>query len=432
MSVPNNVLQQVATYCDAELGYLENLNCFIHELNTKFKGFDEPKNLGNAVNLELPNRAIASKGLVANLQGVQQRLVPFVCDQAANSAHDFTAQEFMFNVKDYMMKFGKARVEELSAEIESNVALNAVSGVPVMIVDSNGQSVPTGALHTESGPYRFYGNGITAINSFGQLADMESIFREYGSAKGSLKVFLPNMAVSGIVNSGLNQFVPDRNEKIANSWDLGTYQGGNSRFFRSNLLPVHISGTAGQNQDTLTLSDWNDHTGANITTLTFTGVSSNSGAVVAGDVLEFLASSGINYLTFTGHKPSQAPVQCRVLANADALAGTVIVSITPALRWTPGLNQNLTKPIASGMTAKVAQSHRAGLVVGGDAFYLAMPPLPSTRPFDSSTTTDSDTGVSLRNYFGFLMARNQTAYVTDCIWAGLAVPENCMRICFPL
>lgn len=431
--LPNNSLQQVKTYNDAKLAYLQNINCFIGSLNTKYKTFqDLPANLGDTVNLELPNRATVSNGLVASFQGVQQRLHPLVCDQAANSAHAFTSQQFIFNTRDYMEKFGKARVEALGAQIESNVALTAISAVPVMTVDGDGQSVPTGALHTESGPYRFYGDGTTPINSFGQLAEVEAIFRNYGAANGPLKVYLPDMAVVGIVNSGLNQFVPNRNEKIANSWDLGGYTGGNSKFYRSNLLPIHTAGTVGESRDTLTLVSTDDPTGANITKLTFSGVTTDAGAIKAGDLLQFEASTGLVYLTYTGYKPSANLVQVRATADADASGGTVEISITPTLQSAPGLNQNLNKALGAGATATVVPSHRAGIVVGGDAFYLAMPPLDDQSPFETATSTDKDTKVSLRNYYGTQFGRNQKGYVTDCIWASTAVPENTMRLVFPL
>jgi len=433
MQLPNNILQNVQTYNDAKLAYLQNLNCFVSTLNTKYKDFEKTvANLGDTINLELPNRAIVSRGLVANFQGVQQRLQPLVCDQAANSAHAFTSQQFIFNVEDYMRKFGMARVQELSAEIESNVALTATSSVPVMTVDSDGNSVPTGALHTESGPYRFYGDGTTPINSFGQLAEIEARFRNYGAASGTLDIYLSDISIVGIVNSGLNQFVLDRNEEISKSWDLGSYQGGNARFYRSNLLPIHYAGTAGNKQDTLTLVSTNDPTGANITQLTFSGISTDSGAFKSGDLLQFDASTGLVYLTFVGHKPSQNLVQVRVTADADASGGTAIVNIYPALQSTFGLNQNLSKALVAGMTATALPDHRAGLVVGGKAFYLAMPTLDNQEPFMTATSTDPDTGVSLRNYYGTQFGKNNKGYVTDCIWASTCVPEYSMRVVFPV
>jgi len=432
MAIPNSILQQVVTYNDAKLAYLQNLNCFISTLNTKFQNFNDiVKNLGDTVNIELPFRAIANNGLVANFQGTQERFAPIVCDQAANVAHAFTTQDFIFNVREYMEKIGKSRVEELSAVIEANVAKNADSSVPVMTINNMGQSVPTGALHTESGPYRFYGDGVTPIDSFQKLAEACAYFRTYGAAAGELKFYMDDIAVVSVVGSGQNQFVPARNDSLSNAWDLGTYKGSNTRFYQSNLLPIHYSGTLGEDGVELTLVSTNDPTGANITELTFSGAGTDAEAVKSGD-LGYFTSTALRYLTFTGHQPSKSPVQIRVTEDAASSGGNVTVSITPALQSTNGPNKNLNMALEAGMKFKFIPSHRCGLIVGGNAFYLAMPRLPEEVPYPTAVSTDKDVGVSLRNYYGSQFGQNQRGYVTDAIWTALAVPEYSMRVCFPI
>ena len=53
MANPINYLQQVATYQPAALAHLENQNCFISTLNTKFKDFQNmTAQLGATVNIE--------------------------------------------------------------------------------------------------------------------------------------------------------------------------------------------------------------------------------------------------------------------------------------------------------------------------------------------------------------------------------------------
>lgn len=433
MSLPNNILQNVQTYNDAQLGYLENLNCFVSNFNHEYKNFQkETANLGDTINLELPNRSIVANGLVASFQGVQQRLVPLICDQAANSSNAFDAQQFVFNVKNYMSKFGSSRVEEISTAIEANVALNAISGVPVYNI-VNGQSVPTGALHNESGPYRFYGDGITPINTFQQLAEMEALFRNYGAVNGTLSVYFDDVAVVPIVGSGLNQFVLDRNESMSNSWDLGSYKGSNSRYYKSNLLPIHYAGTAGDNHDPLVLVSTNDPTGTNITQLTLSGISSNASAFKAGDLIQFDATNrGLVYRTFIGHIPCKNLVQFRVLNDVDAIAGTATISITPSLCSVSGnINQNLSIPLVAGMTLTCLPTHRAGLIISGNAGYLAMPTLPDETPFPT-LTSNSKNGVSLRTYYGSQFGQNNRGYVTDCLWASLVVPEYSMRVVLPV
>lgn len=436
--LPNNILKQVITYNESGLAYLENLNCMIAESNKKFKNFENVEgNLGDTVQFDVPPRAVAMNGLVVSFQGAEQRFGTITCDQATNSSMAFTAQQFIFNVRDYMEKFGMSRVEEVSANIEANVCRNANSSVPVMtIVD--GQSVPTGALHTESGPYRFYGDGTTPINSFQQLASMLALNAEYGMPNGQPKVFLPNLAIPAIVGSGLNQFVPARNEKIANSWDLGTYTGSNARYFRSNLMPIHNAGTVGNDALTLTVISTDDPTGAAITQITVSGANvSDSGSVVSGDLGQFVdgvaGHSNMRYLTFTGHQPSGVPVQFRMLANAGSDgSGHVVLSVYPTLSSVFGRNQNLNQNIVAGMKITILPSHRCGLVVNGNALFLAMPKLPDEDPFKTGTMTNKATGASLRTYYGTLFGKNTRGIINDAIWGSYGQPEYLMRIAFPL
>jgi P22 coat protein - gene protein 5. len=439
MTLPTNILKQVITYNDGGLAYLQNLNCFVSTFNTKFLNFQNIEgNLGDTVQFDLPPRSIAVTGLVASFQPAEQRYATLACTQAANASMAFTAQQFVFNVKDYMEKFGKSRVEELSAQIESNVALNNVSKVPVMTVNNQGQSVPTGAFYTDSGPYRFYGDGVTPINSFGQLAQMLAMYRNYGAPNGAPNVYLDDLAVPSIVNSGLGQFVPARNDVIANSWDLGTYKGSNARFYQSNLLPTHTAGSVGDEAKTLTVVSTNDPTGANITEITFSGASaSDSDALKMGDLLQFQdgvsGQPNLRYLTFTGHKVSGNPVQIRALSNdASTGGGQITVEVYPPLSSVPGPNQNLNHNIVAGMQAKALPSHRAGVIIGGNAGFLAMPRLPDESPYATGTKTDKDTGVSLRTYYGSLFGQNTRGIINDAIWNSMIVPEYSMRIIFPM
>lgn len=430
MANPTNYLQQVATYQSGALAYLENQNCFIPTLNTKFKDFqDMTANLGTTVNIELPYRYRTADGLVVAFQSTEQRLHPLTITQAKNVSYAMNEQQFIYNLKDYMTKIGKGAIMQLSSSIEINVAKNANSSVPIYTLDSNGQSIPTGALNTISGPFRFYGDGVTAINSFGQLAQMESFFHEYGSAPGLLKTYLPNMAISAIINTGANQFTPDRNNKLVQSWDLGGYTGGMSKFYRSNLLPVHEAGNAGNQGTTLTVVSINA-AGTQLTLSGATGLGAD--AVKSGDLGQFLPANGLNFLTFIGQAVSECPVQFRVTGDAGASGDNVTIDITPPLiSSSTTANQNLNKAIVAGMTLKLMPRHKCGLVVGGDAFYLAMPRLGQKVPFPTSSTV-GDTGASIRNYYGSQFGGNMDGYVNDVIFDTTLLQDYSMRMLFPI
>ena len=193
-----NILQQVATYQQSDLAYLINLNCFITTANTKFLNFeDKIGNLGDTVTFDLPPRYVTAQSLGANFQGSVQRVQTLTVNNAQNVAYNFTSQQILFNVEEYWDKFAKSAVEELSANVEANVAQNCVTGT-----------------------FRFYGDGVTPITTFNQLAKALAFFRNFGAPKNETKGYLSDTAVPDIVGSGLNQFAMKRNDETAMSWEV--------------------------------------------------------------------------------------------------------------------------------------------------------------------------------------------------------------------
>lgn len=416
MALPNNILQNVQTYNKADLAYLQNLYCFISSANKKYKDFEKanPANLGDTITFDKPPRFRANDGLVVNFQGVEQRVQTLTVDQSKNIGIDVSAQQLIFNLEDYMDRFGKASTEELGAEVESNVAEVCVTA-----------------------PYRFYGNGITPINSFNQLAQALAFFRNYGAAPFATKGYLSDIVVPDIVGSGLNQFVPKGNEELRNSWELGAFS--RCEWMESNLLPEHIAGSEGQAQVTLTVVSTTLNADGAVTAITFSGCSAPSDAdsVKQNDKFQFQdnvsGQPNIRFRTFIGHKPSASPVQFRATADAASTgASQVTVTIDPPLQASADKNQNITQQIVAGMQVKALPSHRAGMIQSGEQFYLAMPPLPDCDPFMTSVVTDEETGASLRMYTGAQFGQNLYGTVHDCIWGKTQVSDNAMSLIFPL
>lgn len=443
MVAPTNSLVQVQTYQKSALMKLSNSSCFVKTFNTRFENFQNfDANLGSSVTFKLPARVVTSVGLVAKWQAGIQRFLTLTCDQAYSSSFEFTAQERIFNeledTKQFMEEFGDDAVAEIGTVLDGNIALNAISAVPVMQV-VNGQTVPTGALHTESGPYRFFGDGLTAINSFGQLAQMQANYFDYGGPKTSLDIYLPLTIVPQIVNTGLAQFTPTRNDEMAMSWNVGDF--GKMHFYQSNLMPTHISGTVGDTTpggNVLTVISTNSADGSNITQITCSGAgTSDSNAIKSGDLGQFKdgvsGHANVRFLTFIGHLPSRQPVQIRVTADAASDgSGNVILNITPALQVTPGGTQNITDNIVAGMKITMAPSHTAGLIIGGKAGFLSMPRLPTQEPYPSSNAYDPDMGISMRMTSGAAFGQNQQGTILDLTAGSVVVPEYAMRILFPV
>lgn len=412
MALPTNFLETVQTYQKANLAHLLNSYAFINKANKKFKNFQNLEaNLGDTVTFDLPPRYTTNSTLIATFQESEQRKEELTVDQAVNTAYAFNAQQIIFNVEDYMKEFGTSANEEIGTTIESNVALNC-----------------------ETAPYRFYGDGTTAINSFGQLAEAMAFYRTYGAPKGMALGYLDDLAVPGIVNSGLSQFVPKRNEEIANSWELGNFS--KTEWLQSNLLPIHTAGTLGETAAVLTVTATTVDADGGISAITFSGAGADADAVKQYDSLQFsdgvTGYANVRYRTFIGHKPSGAPVQVQATADAASATDSVTITITPKLYLAAGRKQNITTDIVAGMQATILPSHRCGVIYAGDAFYLGMPKLPDEVPFPTANYMDPDSGCSIRMYYGSKFGLNERGFVHDAIWGSRLVPEYSMKIVFPL
>lgn len=439
-SLPANTLQNVQTYQKAELAWLLNTFVAISMSNKKFKNFNDlTANLGDTVTFDTTPRFISYTGLVITEQPSVQRLQSLVCSQAANVSMAYTDQQFILNVRDYMERFGMAAMKELGSLIETDMLRNFVSGVVV----NDPQNTNFGTQQIHSGPFRFFGDGYTPINSFTQLAQAVANFDDFGAATHKKMGFLPVSAIPAIVGTGLNQFAMTRNNEIAQSWELGGF--AQTEWYESNLLPTHVSGTIGDTlapNNVMTVVSTNDPTGQNITSITFTEPTSgtDSNAIKAGDLFQFndgvSGKPNMRFLTFIGHSVSQQPVQFRATANAATASGVVTVAIETingvGLVSAQNQNQNLNNAIQAGMTVTPLPSHRAGCLMSGDQFYLAMPRLPDESPFITSTMTDPDSGASIRHYFGSQFGMNNRAYVRDAFWGSTLVSENSMRFIFPM
>jgi len=411
-----NILQQVITYNESNLALLLNSFAFISTSNMKFQRFNDdiPKNLGDTVSFDLPPRFTTTNSLVVSFQSAVQRVQQLTVSQQASTAYEFTAQQFIFNVRDYMEKFGKSAIAELGTQVEADVASLA-----------------------ETNTFRFYGDGITPISSYLQLANALAFFRNFGAAKDNTKGYLSDITFPLIINSGLNQFTLDRGNREAMSWEIGRFS--NCEWYQSNLLKTHIAGTEGNAGTTLTVVSVVTDANGGVIQITFSGTTaaSDPNSIKAFDKFQFndgvSGFPNVRFLTFIGHLPSQSPVQFRATANAASTAGSqVTVDIFPALQATSGNTQNITTAIVPGMQVSVLPTHRCGLIMSGNPLFLAMPKLPEEVPYPTSVSQDPDSGASIRQYYGSLFGQNQRGMVHDIIWGKTLVDEYAMMVALPV
>lgn len=414
--MPINLLQQVITYNESNLALLLNSFCFISTSNKKFQRFNDdiPKNLGDTVSFDLPPRFTTTNSLVVSFQSAEQRVQQLTVNKQASTAYEFTAQQFIFNVRDYMDKFGKSAIAEIGTQVESDVTELA-----------------------ETNTFRFFGDGVNPISSYLQLANALAFFRNFGAAKDNTMGYLSDLTFPQIVNSGLNQFAPDRNNREAMSWEIGKFS--NCDWYQSNLLKIHTAGTEGNAGTTLTVVSVTTNADGGVTGITFSGTSaaSDANSIKAYDKFQFsdgvAGQTDLRFRTFIGHVVSQSPVQFRATADAASTAGSqVTVSIYPALQAAAGKNQNINTPIVAGMQVTVLPNHRCGLIMAGNPLFLAMPKLPEEVPFPTSVQQDPDSGASIRQYYGSLFGQNQRGMVHDIIWGRTLVDEYAMMVALPV
>lgn len=413
-SNPANYLAQVQTYNKSGLATLENQNCFIDSANMMFNEFNKiEKNLGSTVTFDRPSRYRAKDGLTVDFQPTTDLVETLTVDKALTVGFNFTSQQMIFNAEQFMEKYGRAAIAELGAVIEADVATLC-----------------------ETAPYRFAGDGVTQITNVTQLAQFMANFRTFGAARGEAKGYLYDLAEPQISGSALNQFVVDRNERIAKSWLVGDF--ANTRWMKSNLLPLHVSGTTGQQGQTLTVVSTNDPTGRNITQITCSGANLNDAdAIKANDSFQFKLNVGslpnIYFLTYTGHVISGA--RCQIKSTVDAESngsGNVTFNIYPALCAQPGnANQNIMFNIVAGMQLQTYPNHRCGLITAGNPLFVAMPGLPDMYPYPTSTEVDPTTGAALRLYYGGIPDSGEIGMVYGSIWGKSCVSDYTMKIMFP-
>ena len=413
--MPVNILQQVITYNESGLALLLNSFAFISCSNMKFQRFNDdiPKNLGDTVSFDLPPRFTTTNSLVVSFQSAVQRVQQLTVSQQASTAYEFTAQQFIFNVRDYMNVFGKSAIAELGTQVETDVASLA-----------------------ETNTFRFYGDGTTQISTYLQLANALAFFRNFGAAKDNTMGFLSDLTFPLIVNSGLNQFAPMRNDREAMSWEIGEFS--NCKWYQSNLLKTHTSGTEGNAGSVLTVVSVVTDANGGVIQITFSGTAAatDPNSIKAYDKFQFsdgvAGKTDLRLRTFIGHIVSQSPVQFRATADAASTGGSqVTVNIYPALQAAAGQSQNINTPIVAGMQVTVLPDHRCGLITAGNPMFLAMPKLPDEVPYPTSVQQDPDSGASIRQYYGSLFGQNQRGMVHDIIWGKTLVDEYAMMVALP-
>lgn len=416
-----NNLVEVQTLNDAGLAYLLNSFAVIRTANREFDQFQNiANNLGAAVGINLPVRYGVTAGLNATFQAANQRVHTLPVDKQANVSSEFTTSQIVYNftANDYMKEFGRGAMKALGTYIEEDVS-----------------------TLFESAPYRMYGDGVTPISSGIQLAEWITSFRIAGAAAHDTRAYLDPLTYVRVVNSNLNQFTPARNNREAFSWEVGSFD--DCDFYRTNMLPIHTSGTEGQQGSVLTVDSTTLNADGAVTAITFSGTNAAFDADSVKKYDKFTFSDGVagqpnlRLITYIGNTITPAPVQFKATDNAQSTGGSqVTVNIYPALQPNANIKSDGTREINNtivpGMQVTVLPSHRCGCVMSGNPLYLAMPSLPTKSPYETAISSDPESKASIRMYTGSQFGVDLQGTVHDAKWGRTLLEDYCMGIALPL
>lgn len=412
----NNVFVNVERFLPAELGWLLNNYVALDWSNKKFKNFEnEVGQFGDTIKYDERQRSRAVQSLIPTVMSTVRTSRTLTVNKELSVSRAFNSKEFIFqNGKEYMdQECALADAHELGSNIERDLLSMA-----------------------ESHTYRHYGDGLNSISTMKSLHQAIVNMRNYGSA-GTIRCIIPDVEIPSIIDASASQFVLKRNEEENRKWALGTY--GGCEFASSSLLPTHTSGLVGLGSDaarrTLTVVSTNDSTGANITEITCTchsDFTNSAGVVLADDMVEFSAGSGVKFVQHTGHGVSARRAQFRVTTTASSSTTTVVVKVSPALVSTNTADQNINKNIIAGMTMTVWPSHICGLIMSDSPMFLAMPQLPKKLNSPTATVMDKESGISLRAYAQDIQGTDHGLFVHDAIYGKDMNPLYVERLLFKL
>jgi hypothetical protein len=414
----DNVLQAVQTFSESGVGMLLNTNCFLKFATKKYENFqNQPGQLGTTILLQKPYFVAVADGAAPVFQSAQQRFQPLVCDQIKNVAHVMSQSELVFNFNN-----NPGQIESLTRA--SAAGLGAI--IERYMAD----------LGKNAG-YRFFGSTSSYVNTYQQLNLAYANFAQYGMSPDMGCVIMDNSTIANIKNTQNAAFTLNFNNQLqdsANSWEIGKISGRNLDTYASNMLPIHHGGYAANNSTTLTVVSVSSD-GLNIT---FSVPSAQTKMLAKGDMIQFStgADGDLFFVTRYGRANTGLNVQARITADADSTGSgpyTVVATVSePMIGDANSINQLITRPLAAGDTATAVGPHRVGLMLSMDAVSLAMPKLPDTQPYTSSSIMDETTGASMLSWHGWIPEKGNTGLVQQVQYGGVYFDDYVQRIILPI
>lgn len=439
------VLQAVEAYGLETLAHLGANLTYGSLASTDYEGWDEnhPGLRGDNATYRLPSLFSVQNSLSFDPLtdgGFAERFGTLTIDTEKLVVQSITDQEWQTTPLDKLMKdFGADMASSLAGNIDADLASTAcLSG------------------------YRWAGDVNAGI---GSLSDYQSIrlaltkYRNFGGMKQAMAV-LPDIDTTLILNTGLQEFTPVKNDKSALQWQIGAIKGGlNTVFYQSPLNPIHTSGTVsetGNGEHVITSVVSSTHIKPGTTQaipasiITIQGVGAGDTVVVndVGDIGAATQNGGkfnypnpINFLRIQDKTVAFSEPQFNVVEGGTATGGgSLTFKVIPELKFDgtgTDSTRNLSRAINLGAGAatdrvRIVKSHRTGVIWQDRAFRFASPKLPTQSPYATATYVDKETRIGYRVYHGAVFGAATTSTVHDIRYGKTMEPEFAMRLIFPL
>lgn len=417
MGYNSNDLKAVEGYVsDHALPALENELGVTRTLDAYFNGWEKVKTMGTrggTLTVEEPLRLTVSKSLTF--------------DPTDSGSFTENYMEVKVN-QERLSNYSIGDVQKATyRDVANNANASAIDEVAATMESYNCEGLANAS-------YRFLGSPLLTT---GQMQNIQELFVaisqfcSFGVASSQLYIVLPPMQGSNILQSMLQQYVTERNEKLALKGELGQLKSAACApiILSSNFLPIHEAGTASTDSvnsstgftiDSISVTAGNPGT----TDLTLSGFSSDGLTFVENDKIDIgvnnVSSLPLRYLTYRNYVTSQSPVQGRVTVGGTVSSGTVAVTIEPALIYDASATdptRNLNRDIDStNDKVRLMKTRRQALIYFGVFGKFAMVDLPSTSPFPSKIVRSPDSNIVLRAYHGHVMGYAGSQFVHDAVF----------------
>lgn len=379
-TIPNNQFKEYTRLCKMSVEAITTVSPVLRHANTFYESLVwGPDNRSAKVDYLKQGRATVVRSLTSSFEEMIDTFGTIEVKEEFSASIAATDQQVLFDIKKGWEQYLKPRLREMGNAIHNDT---------------------TQVFRTKT--TRWYGDPRTnPINNYFGLQNAKTRMDLYGTTGGIAKGFIPASIVPYMIQSGIQDFVPNRNEKDAFKWELSNQ--ADTDWFKCTTLPSQVAGTVGKSDLTLTVvSVGTPDANGGVTSIVFSGApTSDSFSIRAYDRLQFKdgvsGKPDMRLLSFVGHEPIQHPVQMLARANAASDGGGLVeVTFDPPLQASAGQLRNINNEIQVGMQVKVLGDHTCGLIMQGNPLMLAMAPLPSKMPFMTEAVVDPDTKASLR------------------------------------